>query len=133
MKFTTAFTILAAVALTNARVLRRAPQANSQTFTGALGGVEATPILDSGNEDRPFEVNGATFVNLGAALQRSCDQQFNGCANLANSGQGDFDTSECQAQKDLRMLCQRSNDPECMKFDDPPNNFHCCYLNPKMK
>ncbi|KAH7135984.1 hypothetical protein B0J11DRAFT_425630 [Dendryphion nanum] len=97
MKFSTAFVILATVAATHARVIAR--QANSQPFTGALGGVAATPILDSGNANRPFAVKGDTFVNIGAALQRSCDQQFNGCANLANSGQGDFSTAECQAQK----------------------------------
>jgi hypothetical protein len=48
-----------------------------QTFTGALGGIAATPITDSGNPDRKFQVKGDTFVNIGAALQRSCDQQFN--------------------------------------------------------
>ncbi|KAF2690090.1 hypothetical protein K458DRAFT_474437 [Lentithecium fluviatile CBS 122367] len=98
MKFSTTFAVLATIAATQARVAMR--QANSQTFTGALGGVEATPVLDSGNADRPFDVKGDTFVNIGAALARSCDQQFNGCANLANSGQGDFSTADCQAQKE---------------------------------
>ncbi|KAF2274742.1 uncharacterized protein EI97DRAFT_381026 [Westerdykella ornata] len=91
--------VLAAAATTQARILHVVRQNNAQTFSGALGGVEATPVLDSGNEDRPFSVKGDTFVNLAAALQRSCDQQFNGCANLANSGQADFSTQECQAQK----------------------------------
>jgi len=98
MKFTTTLLVLSAAAFTNARALY-ARQANSQPFTGALGGVAATPILDSGDAKRPFSVKGDTFVNLGAALQRSCDQQFNACANLANGGQGDFSTAECQAQK----------------------------------
>lgn len=98
MKFTIV-ALLATVAATQARILHVVRQANSQAFTGALGGVEATPVLDSGNEDRPFEVNGDTFVNIGAALQRSCDQQFNGCANLANGGDADFSTADCQAQK----------------------------------
>ncbi|KAF2247903.1 hypothetical protein BU26DRAFT_505683 [Trematosphaeria pertusa] len=99
MKFTTTLALLSTLALTNARVLY-VRQANAQTFAGALGGVEATPVLDSGNADRPFDVAGDTFVNIGAALQRSCDQQFNGCANLANGGAADFSTSDCQAQKD---------------------------------
>lgn len=98
MKFTTTLLVLSAAAFTNARALY-VRQANSQPFTGALGGVAATPILDSGDAKRPFSVKGDTFVNLGAALQRSCDQQFNACANLANGGQGDFSTAECQAQK----------------------------------
>ncbi|CAO2655978.1 Nn.00g047810.m01.CDS01 [Neocucurbitaria sp. VM-36] len=99
MKFTSTLLILSVAALSSARVLR-VRQANAQTFNGALGGIEATPIVDSGNADRPFQVKDATFVNLGAALQRSCDQQFNACANAANGGTGDFSTQECQAQKD---------------------------------
>ncbi|EDU40901.1 conserved hypothetical protein [Pyrenophora tritici-repentis Pt-1C-BFP] len=98
MKFTTTLLVLSVAALTNARVLY-VRQANSQPFTGALGGVAATPILDSGDATRPFSVKGDTFVNLAAAVQRSCDQQFNGCANLANGGQGDISTDDCQAQK----------------------------------
>ncbi|KAF2468557.1 uncharacterized protein BDR25DRAFT_373144 [Lindgomyces ingoldianus] len=100
MKFTTAFVVLATVAAANARLLyARTPQANSQKFTGALGGIAATPVLDSGNADRPFSVKGDTFVNIGAALQRSCDQQFNACANAANAGAVDFSSSDCQDQK----------------------------------
>lgn len=98
MKPSTLFALLATLTATQARILHVARQANSQAFTGALGGIEATPVLDSGNDDRPFSVKGDTFVNIAAALARSCDQQFNGCANAANSGQG-FSTQECQAQK----------------------------------
>lgn len=52
-------------------------QNNLQSFAGAIGGEAATPIEDSGNADRPFQVGEDTFVNIGAAVQRSCDQQFN--------------------------------------------------------
>jgi hypothetical protein len=102
MLFTTVFTVLAAVATTQARVLygRQAAQAaNSQPFTGALGGIAATPITVSGVDGRPFAVKQDTFVNLGAALQRSCDQQFNACANVANAGGDEFSTEDCSAQK----------------------------------
>ncbi|KAF2262823.1 hypothetical protein CC78DRAFT_582148 [Lojkania enalia] len=78
----------------------RPRQSNLQPFTSALGGLEATPVEDSGNADRPFAVAGDTFVNIGAALQRSCDQQFNKCADAANSGQGAFSVSDCAAQKE---------------------------------
>jgi hypothetical protein len=44
--------------------------ANVQIFTGTLGG--APPPVISSAGDRPFSVNGNTFVNAGAALQRSC-------------------------------------------------------------
>ncbi|KAH7383167.1 hypothetical protein BKA66DRAFT_417846 [Pyrenochaeta sp. MPI-SDFR-AT-0127] len=104
MKFTSTILILSVAALSSARVLH-VRQANAQTFNGALGGIAATPIVDSGNEDRPFQVKQDTFTNLGAALQRSCDQQFNACANAANGGTGDFSTQECQAQKGEYLRC----------------------------
>jgi hypothetical protein len=78
---------------------RRQAGGNFQTFTGALGGITATPVQDSGNADRKFSVKGDTFVNIGAALQRSCDQQFNACANAANGGDATLSVSACSAQK----------------------------------
>ena len=70
---------------------------NVQTFTGALGG--PPPAVESSAGDRPFSVNGATFVNIGAAIQRSCAVQNNACSNAANSG-ADFEVSDCGAQED---------------------------------
>lgn len=35
---------------------------NLQAFTGALGGVRASAITNSGDPERPFEVDGDTFV-----------------------------------------------------------------------
>ncbi|POS78380.1 hypothetical protein DHEL01_v203234 [Diaporthe helianthi] len=78
---------------------RQAQSNNVQTFTGNLGGA-APAVVDSGDAKRPFSVNGATFVNAGAAIQRSCAVQHNACANAANSGQGDFSVSDCGAQED---------------------------------
>ncbi|KAI3400582.1 hypothetical protein diail_2785 [Diaporthe ilicicola] len=81
------------------RVRRQAQGSNVQTFTGALGGA-APPVTDSGDAKRPFSVNGATFVNKGAAIQRSCSIQHNTCANAANSGSGNFSVSDCGNQED---------------------------------
>ncbi|KAF2658658.1 hypothetical protein K491DRAFT_565342, partial [Lophiostoma macrostomum CBS 122681] len=74
-------------------------QSNLQPFTGALGGITATPVQNSGDAKRPFLVKGDTFVNIGAALQRSCDQQFNACANAANGGDATLSVSGCSTQK----------------------------------
>jgi hypothetical protein len=74
---------------------------NFQTFTAALGGIAATPIVDSGIANRKFQVKNDTFVNIGAALQRSCDQQFNACANAANGGGAAFKVADCSAQKGM--------------------------------
>jgi hypothetical protein len=71
---------------------------NLQTFNGALGGAAADAITFSGDNTRPFEVNGNTFVNFAAAAQRTCDIQFNACANMANAGAA-FSVSDCQTQQ----------------------------------
>ena len=84
---------------TNLAHVRRQAGGNFQTFSDALGGIEATPVVDSGDAKRPFQVKGDTFVNIGAALQRSCDQQFNACANAANGGDATLSVSACSTQK----------------------------------
>lgn len=55
-----------------------------QTFSGALGGVSASSIMNSGIPDRPFQVEGNNFPDFGSAAQRSCDEQFQGCQEVAN-------------------------------------------------
>jgi len=70
---------------------------NIQTFTGTLGG--AAPPIESIAGNRPFLVNGNTFVNIGAALQRSCDIQNNRCFNAVNSGQLAGGTAQCSQQQ----------------------------------
>lgn len=69
---------------------------NVQTFTGSLGG--PPPPVVSGTGNRPFSVNGNTFVNVGAALGRSCDIQHNSCADAANSGQLSGGVGQCDDQ-----------------------------------
>ncbi|KAM0444453.1 hypothetical protein ACHAO4_010148 [Trichoderma viride] len=69
---------------------------NVQAFTGTLGG--APPPVVSGTGNRPFSVNGDTFVTVGAALQRSCSIQHNACANDANSGKLSGGVGQCDTQ-----------------------------------
>ncbi len=71
---------------------------NVQTFTGTLGG-PAPPVVSSAGS-RPFSVNGNTFVNSGAALQRSCAIQHNACADAANSGKLSGGVGQCETQED---------------------------------
>lgn len=68
-----------------------------QTFTGALGAA-ANPITFSGDAKRPFQVKDATFVNFSAAAARTCDIQFNACADAANSGKA-VAFADCNTQK----------------------------------
>lgn len=70
---------------------------NVQNFDGALGGA-APPVIEDDTADRPFSVNGATFLNQGAALQRSCAVQHNACAAVANGGSADIDVADCDTQ-----------------------------------
>lgn len=69
---------------------------NLQTFTGALGGITAPAVTAGG---RGFVVaNNDSFLNVAAALGRSCDVQHNQCANLANSGGQSFTVGDCDTQ-----------------------------------
>ncbi|KAH8684282.1 hypothetical protein BGZ60DRAFT_426680 [Tricladium varicosporioides] len=61
-----------------------AASASTGSTAGALGGITAPAVQNSGDSARPFLVNGNTFVNEAAAKQRSCDIQFNACANAVN-------------------------------------------------
>lgn len=73
---------------------------NVQTFTGALGGATADPILTTGNTVRPFSVDGDTFTDFPSALERSCANQHNACADIANSGKNSgVTTAECETQQ----------------------------------
>jgi hypothetical protein len=68
---------------------------NFQKFTGALGG--APPAVQKGGKG--FVVDGSDFINVGAALGRSCDVQHNKCANAANTKQGGVTSvSQCDQQ-----------------------------------
>lgn len=89
MKYTITLAMLAAVVA--------AAGNNVQTFTGDLGGA-APPVIEDDTADRPFSVNGATFLNEGAALQRSCAVQHNACAAAANGGNADFAVADCDQQ-----------------------------------
>lgn len=65
----------------------------------ALGGIAAPAVEEGGNKDRPFSVNGNTFVNKAAAVQRACDVQNNQCANAVNGGQlQGVNVGDCGAQ-----------------------------------
>lgn len=77
-------------------------------FAGNVGAAPV-PILNDPTSDRPFSVNGATFLNAGAAIQRACDVQKNACANVANSGaaaEDDVSVSDCDAQQ---QQCVQAN------------------------
>ncbi|KAB5572182.1 hypothetical protein GE09DRAFT_1216784 [Coniochaeta sp. 2T2.1] len=71
---------------------------NVQTFSGAIGAA-APPVEFTEGADRPFSVDGSTFLNQAAALQRSCSVQHNQCANAANSGAIAGGSAQCETQQ----------------------------------
>jgi len=66
----------------------------------------------SSTGSRPFSVNGDTFVNAPAALQRSCSVQHNACSNAANSGKLAGGQQQCETQEDE---CNSFNNIKMMK------------------
>ncbi|KAI2467158.1 hypothetical protein F4781DRAFT_324563 [Annulohypoxylon bovei var. microspora] len=67
-------------------------------FTGSVGSAPV-PVISS-DAAKPFSVNGAEFLNQGAAIQRACDVQKNACANAANSGaDASISVADCDAQQ----------------------------------
>ncbi|KAK0702093.1 hypothetical protein B0T26DRAFT_660140 [Lasiosphaeria miniovina] len=98
---------------TSAKASARAPSGaapsasatvNVQKFTGSLGG--AAPPVISSDAERPFSVNGNTFLKEAAAIDRSCAIQKNACANAANSGQLAGGTAQCDTQE---QACQAAS------------------------
>lgn len=87
----------AASSTANSTGTATATGSNIQTFTGTLGG-PAPPVI-SGTGDRPFTVNGDTFVGKGAALQRSCSVQHNACSRAANGGSLEGGVAQCESQE----------------------------------
>lgn len=73
---------------------------NNAAAGGAIAGIAAPAVEDSGDKTRPFLVNGNTFVNKGAAVQRACAIQNNACADAVNSGKAAGSTvGDCNAQE----------------------------------
>ncbi|KAL2062008.1 hypothetical protein VTL71DRAFT_6274 [Oculimacula yallundae] len=61
---------------------------NLQTFTQALVSIPADPILVTADPKRPFKVGDSTFNDFRSAATRSCNNQKNACAEVANSKDG---------------------------------------------
>ncbi|KAF4124777.1 hypothetical protein GMORB2_5443 [Geosmithia morbida] len=83
---------------------------NLQSFDGAMGGVSADAITFSGDTERPYQVNGDTFPDYSTAANRACDNQKNGCADMANDAQADvdFEVSDCDQQRERCMSVSSS-------------------------
>ncbi|EHK17898.1 uncharacterized protein TRIVIDRAFT_135160, partial [Trichoderma virens Gv29-8] len=112
---------------------------NVQTFTGTLGG--PPPPVISGTGNRPFSVNGNTFVNAGAALGRSCDIQHNACADAANSGKLSGGVGQCDDQNNQCKAAATSgasnsnagnNNSNASNRSNATGNFGSC-SNPSIK
>lgn len=72
--------------------------ANVQVFSGALGGIRAAAVTTTGDALRPYAVCGDTFMDFASAAARSCDDQMNSCAEVANAGGANFSVGDCETQ-----------------------------------
>ncbi|KAF2709170.1 hypothetical protein K504DRAFT_476569 [Pleomassaria siparia CBS 279.74] len=81
---------------------------NLQTFTEAVGGAAASPITNSGDPKRPFQVDGDTFPDFKSASERTCDNQNNACSEAANTqgNKGSITVSDCGKQKERCTAAQ---------------------------
>jgi len=79
-----------------------------QTFTEALGGATAPSITNSGDSQRPFEVQGNTFTDFESAGSRTCSIQHNDCADMSNNKTGDFTVGQCDTQQTACLSAQAS-------------------------
>ncbi|KUJ08184.1 uncharacterized protein LY89DRAFT_725117 [Mollisia scopiformis] len=78
---------------------------NLLAFSSALGGQAADPVTSTGDSTRPFAVGTDTFTDFETAATRSCNNQHNACAGVANAKTvsgltvGDCDTQQtsCEA------------------------------------
>lgn len=67
----------------------------------AIGGIAAPAVSDSGDLTRPFSVQGNTFVNQAAAVQRACAIQNRACADAISAGALAGQTvGDCNAQEE---------------------------------
>lgn len=84
----------------NANANAGAGGSGGATAANAIGGIAAPQVEDSGNADRPFSVNGNTFVNKSAAVERACAIQNNACADAVNGGSlTGFTVGDCSNQE----------------------------------
>ncbi|KFY19737.1 hypothetical protein V491_04254 [Pseudogymnoascus sp. VKM F-3775] len=93
-------------------LLKSIPRPNEDdgfiTFTEALGGAAAEPITNTGDPDRPFQVGDDTFNDFESASGRTCDNQKNACAKIANDGDqsSGLKVSDCDKQRETCISVQ---------------------------
>jgi len=89
-----------ATSATKSSPCKATPSATASASSSSIGGIAAPSVTNSGDADRPFLVNGNTFVNESAAVQRACSIQNNACSNAVNSGAvTGFTVGDCETQE----------------------------------
>ncbi|KAI0377661.1 hypothetical protein F5Y04DRAFT_174719 [Hypomontagnella monticulosa] len=84
---------------------------NLQTFTGALGGIKASPITRSGDPTRPFLVDGEEMEDFDHAVIHSCDNQRDSCVRIPITVDGSPTARDCSAQKTQCLAVARAAAP----------------------
>ncbi|CZR63666.1 uncharacterized protein PAC_13563 [Phialocephala subalpina] len=83
-----------------ASAVAAASSTNLLAFSSALGGQAVEPVTSTGDSTRPFAVGTDTFTDFSTAATRSCNNQHNACATVANgSNKGTLTVGQCDTQQ----------------------------------
>ncbi|ELR01797.1 hypothetical protein GMDG_00897 [Pseudogymnoascus destructans 20631-21] len=91
----------------------------SSRANSALGGAAAEPITSTNDQNRPFEVGGDTLTDFKSAASRTCDNQKNACAKIANEGAIDKATVTSFGSSASSQAQVVTSDDEVTYFCDP--------------
>ncbi|KAL2813499.1 hypothetical protein BDW59DRAFT_30847 [Aspergillus cavernicola] len=68
-------------------------------------GGSAPAVVDTGDTERPFGVDGDTFTDYDSAAQRSCNIQFDNCQRAANGDSSvSFSVVDCSNQQNVCLV-----------------------------
>jgi hypothetical protein len=76
-------------------------------YTLAWDFADANQITSTGDPSKPFAVAGDTFSDFPTAATRSCNNQHNACAEIANnSGDKNLTVGQCDTQQTQCLAAQ---------------------------
>ncbi|KAJ5054854.1 uncharacterized protein L3040_001116 [Drepanopeziza brunnea f. sp. 'multigermtubi'] len=93
-----------------------------QTFSSALAGIACEPITTTDDVRRPYAVGSDTFTDYASAAVRTCNNQKNKCAEVANQGGGGSPVTleDCNEQEEKCTSNAVTTDPSTIGVAPPP-------------
>ncbi|KAI9055119.1 hypothetical protein LZ554_000084 [Drepanopeziza brunnea f. sp. 'monogermtubi'] len=93
-----------------------------QTFSSALAGIACEPITSTSDARRPYAVGSDTFTDYASAAVRTCNDQKNKCAAVANKGgdESSVTLDDCDEQEEKCTNNASTADPSTIGVAPPP-------------